>query len=424
MNGKDKKLMSIKEADKYEVIQMVIEKRLKQKKAAQFLSLSTRQVRRLVKEVKSEGKQGLIHGLRGRKSNKRIDTKVKKKILYLRDTRYPDFTLTLMQEKLKELDDIVLGRETLRQMLLSEGKWSLVRKHSDHKEWRERMETLGEMAQLDGSVHDWLEGRGPEMVLMGFIDDATNIVFAEFFEYEGTIPALTILKKYIKKYGIPRKIYLDRHGTYKSKKEATVEEQLKGENPMSQFERAAKELEIEVIHAYSPQAKGRIERSFRTHQDRLVKEMRLANVCTLDEANKFLKNYYLLKHNRKFSVRPAKKANSHIVLGKKVQLNRIIAIKTLRTVKNDYTIQYEKNLYQLETKKPLKRRKVTVIEDLKGRIFVDYKEAPIKCRKIKMKTVIVKEKSEKIVRKHKVGRAYKPAKNHPWLTGDSWEVRL
>lgn len=424
MAGKDKELMSIKEVNKYEVIQMVIDKRLKQKKAAEFLSLSTRQIRRLVKKVRAEGKTGLIHGLRGREPNRKTDIKVKNKILRLRDTRYPDFTLTLMREKLNELDNIVLGRETLRQILLAEGKWKLSRKHSDHKEWRERMECFGEMEQLDGSEHDWLEGRGEPMVLMSFIDDATGRVFAEFFEYEGTVPAMSLLKKYVRKHGIPRKIYLDKHSTYKSKKEQTIEEQLKDERPMSQFERAAKELGSEVIHAGSPQAKGRVERSFRTHQDRLIKEMRLANICTLEEANVFLKSYYLPKHNRKFAVEAAKETDVHVKAGKEIDLYRVFSIRTLRTVKNDYTVQHEKRFYQLYTELPLKRRKVEVCEDLKGKIYIIYKGKRVRYKEIdarlKEKSV-VREKSEKIVRKMKVKKAPKPTKSHPWISGDSWD---
>lgn len=424
MTGEDKKLMSIKEVNKYEVVQMVIEKRLKQRKAAEFLSLSTRQIRRLVKKVKAEGKKGLIHGLRGREPNRKTDVKVKNKVLRLRDTRYSDFTLTLMREKLKELDGIVLGRETLRQILLSEGKWKPSRKRSDHKEWRERMECFGEMEQLDGSEHDWLEGRGEPMVLMSFIDDATGRVFAEFFEYEGTVPAMSLLKKYVRKYGIPRKIYLDKHATYKSKKEPTVEEQLKDERPMSQFERAVKELKAEVIHAGSPQAKGRVERSFRTHQDRLVKEMRLANICTLEEANVFLKGYYLPKHNRKFAVAAAKEADVHMKTGKEIDLYKVFSIRTPRTVRNDYTVQHEKHFYQLYTDLPLKSRKVEVCEDLRGKIYITYKGKRVRYKKLDIRLkerVATCEKSEKVVRKLRIKKVAKPSKTHPWISGDSWD---
>lgn len=421
MTGKDKELMSTKEVRKYEVIKMVIEGRIKQRKAGKRLDISTRQVRRLKKKLKEEGKKGLIHGLRGKESKRRTNDKVKGRILELRDKKYYDFTLTLMQEKLEEVEKITVCRENLRQILMSEGKWSPVREYSKHYEWRERMECWGEMLQLDGSHHDWLEGRGEALVLMSFIDDATNNVFAEFFEYEGTVPAMTLLKKYIKKHGIPQKIYLDRHTTYKSPKEATIEEQLKGESPQSQFERACKELGIKIIHANSPQAKGRIERSFNTHQDRLVKEMRLAGIKTLEEANKFLKNYYLPKHNRKFSIQAANDTDMHFQPDKRVRLDKILSVKTSRTVRNDYTIQHEGVLYQLNTKLPLKGRKVTVYEDLKGRISVMYGKEKVLHKRVNLKNKVqLREYSEKVVRKPRMKKRTKPSRKHPWVTGDYW----
>jgi|SRR6056297_140018 len=421
MTGKGMKLMSTKEVRKYEVIKMVIEGSIKQRKAGKILDISTRQVRRLKKKLKEEGKNGLIHGLRDKESKRRTNDKVKGRILELRDKKYYDFTLTLMQEKLEEVEKITVCRENLRQILMSEGKWSPVREYSKHYEWRERMECWGEMLQLDGSHHDWLEGRGEALVLMSFIDDATNNVFAEFFEYEGTVPAMTLLKKYIKKHGIPQKIYLDRHTTYKSPKEATIEEQLKGESPQSQFERACKELGIEVIHANSPQAKGRIERSFNTHQDRLVKEMRLAGIKTLEEANKFLKRYYLPKHNRKFSIQAANNTDMHFQPDKRVRLDKILSVKTSRTVRNDYTIRHEGVLYQLNTKLPLKGRKVTVYEDLKGRISMVYGKEKVFHKRINHKSKVrAREYSEKVVRKPRMKKRTKPSRKHPWVTGDSW----
>lgn len=261
---------------------------------------------------------------------------------------------------------------------------------------------------------------------MSFIDDATGRVHAKFFAYEGTIPAMELMKEYIKKYGKPRIVYLDRHSTYKSQKEATIEEQLRNEEPMSQFERALKELGIEVIHANSPQAKGRIERSFRTHQDRLIKEMRLAKINTIDEANKFLKEYYLPKHNRKFCVRPAKEDDMHMPVSEEQNLNNILAIKTDRTVRNDYTIAYEHNLYQLYTDLALKGRKVKVVEKLNLKMHIEYKGESIKYSKIDLK-LRAKEiddfQSEKVVRLVRKTK-YKPGRNHPWKSGDVFQAYI
>jgi len=426
MARKDKKLMSIKELRVYEEIKRVLNGKLTQAEAALNLKKSERQVRRLVKRVRERGEEGLIHGLRGRESVKKIDAARKEEIIDAYAERYKGFSLTPAQEKLLEIEKIVINRESLRTMLMEVGLWQQVRKGTKHKHWRERKPCFGEMVQLDGSAHDWLEGRGSEMVLMSFIDDATGRVFAEFFEYEGTIPAMKLLKKYIKRYGVPKIVYLDRHSTYKSPREATTEEQLQGKEPMSQFERAMNELGIEVIHAYSPQAKGRIERSFRTHQDRLVKEMRLQNIKTMKEANRFLREYYLPKHNRKFCVKPAGEENLHMALRPEHNLNKVLAIKTERTVKNDYTIAYERGLYQLKTNFALKGRKVLICEALNGKIFVEYNGLKLKCFKIHLKPfkkTLDEFESEKVVRKVRRSKN-KPAKNHPWVNGDSWQAVL
>jgi len=424
MTGRDSNLMSVKEVRKYEEIKRVISGQLTQIAAAKNLGVSVRQVRRMVRRVENAGATGLIHGLRGKDSCKRIKSEKKEQIIDICADRYKGFSLTLTQEKLLEIEKISINRESLRDMLMTVGLWEPVRKGKKHRKWRERKAYYGEMEQLDGSIHDWLEGRGPMMVLMSFIDDATGRVHAEFFDYEGTIPAMDLLKKYIKKYGIPKIVYLDRHSTYKSQREATIEEQLKNEKPMSQFERACKELGIEVIHAYSPQAKGRIERSFKTHQDRLVKEMRLANICTKEEANKFLKEYYLPKHNKKFCVLPAKEEDMHMQLREEHNLNKTLVIRTERTVKNDYTIAHENNLYQLATSHALKGRKVMVIEKLNLKMSVEYKGENVKFTKIDLnrrKLGFERVRSEKVVRRVKRS-VHKPAKNHPWITGDSWQA--
>ena len=424
MIRRDGNLMSVKEVRKYEEIKHVISGQLTQLEASKNLRMSVRQVRRLVKKVKKFGEAGLIHGLRGKDSCKRIKIEKKEQIIDVCADRYKGFSLTLTQEKLLEIEKIVINRESLRDILMSAGIWEPVRKGKKHRKWRARKMYYGEMEQLDGSIHDWLEGRGPMLVLMSFIDDATGRVHAEFFDYEGTVPAMTLLKKYIKKYGIPKIVYLDRHSTYTAQREATIEEQLKNEKPMSQFERACKELGIEVIHAYSPQAKGRIERSFKTHQDRLVKEMRLANICTKEEANKFLKEYYLPKHNKKFCVLPAKEEDVHMQLRIEHNLNKVLVIRTERTVKNDYTIAYENNLYQLATSRALKGRKVMVVEKLNFKMSVEYKGDNVKFSKIDLnqrRLELEKVKPEKVVRRAKRS-IYKPAKNHPWITGDSWQA--
>ena len=271
MGGKDIIEMSMRELKRLKVVQEAIDGHITQNEAALMLGLSERQVRRVVRAVREEGDRGVIHKSRGLPSNRRMPDHVKGKALLLYQGKYPDFGPTLASEKLLEADGLRVSDETLRIWLIENGLWKKRRKRSAHRQWRPRKECFGEMVQMDGSHHDWLEGRGPQLVLMGYIDDATNTTFARFHEYEGTLPAMDSFKRYVRKYGLPLSVYLDRHTTYKSPRKLTPEEELAGiAEPMSEFERALKELGVEVIHAHSPQAKGRIERLFGVLQDRLT----------------------------------------------------------------------------------------------------------------------------------------------------------
>ncbi len=288
MVGKDIIMASQEELKALHVIRKAIDKVITQKEAAGVADLSERQVRRKVKRVREEDDKGIIHKSRGRPSNRSKPDKIRHKILTLFKAKYPDFGPTLASEKLFERDKIKVNDETLRLWLIKANIPYRKRKKRPHRQWRQRKGHYGQMIQMDGSEHDWFEERGSKCVLMGYIDDATGIPFGRFHKYEGTIPAMDSFKRYIKKRGIPLSVYLDKHATYKSPKKQTIEEELANQEALSQFERALKELSVEVIHANSPQAKGRIERIFNTFQDRLIKEMRLENVCTIDQANTFL----------------------------------------------------------------------------------------------------------------------------------------
>lgn len=267
MAGKDIIKMSQEELKRINVIHQAIDKGLTQVEAAGILGLSDRQVRRIIKRVIEEGDRGIVHRSRGKPSHNMIPDKIKTRVLELYEERYAGFGPTLATEKLLEIDKIGLSRETLRNWLKEKGIEYRGRKRKAHRQWRQRRRYFGEMIQMDGSHHDWLESRGPECVLMGYVDDATGNVFARFYPYEGTIPAMDSFKRYIKKYGIPLSIYLDKHTTYKSTKKPSIEDQLKGIEPLSEVARAFKELGVKIIYAHSPQAKGRIERQFRTFQD-------------------------------------------------------------------------------------------------------------------------------------------------------------
>jgi hypothetical protein len=263
------------------------------------------------------------------------------------------------------------------------------------------------MVQMDGSHHAWLEGRGAKLVLMGYIDDATGNVFGRFYDYEGTLPAMDSFKGYVRRYGLPQSVYLDRHSTYKSTKRLTPEEELRGQSsPMSQFERALEELGVEVIHANSPQAKGRVERLFGTLQDRLVKEMRLQEIKTREEANAFLKEY-LPTHNRRFRVSPANGTDVHVKLPRRFNLDRQLCIKTERTVRNDNTVAHNGRLYQIEGK--VKTRKVTVEERVDGSLHITSDGAGLKYKEIGERP-----KREAGAKSAKTRKPYVPPKDHPW----------
>lgn len=408
MARKDIIEMSLKEVKRLKVIQEAIDRHITQKASALMLGLSERQVRRLVRAVREEGDAGIIHGSRGRPSSRMVPEGVKEKALSLYKKRYHDFGPTLASEKLMEMDGIRVSDETLRKWLIEAGLWQRRRKRSAHRRWRRRKECFGEMVQIDGSDHDWLEGRGPELVLMGYIDDATNNTFARFYDYEGTIPAMESFKRYVRKYGLPQSLYLDRHSTYKSTRKLTEWEELEGIEPMSQFERAVKELGVEVIHAYSPQAKGRVERLFGILQDRLIKEMRLKGIKTKDEANEFLKEY-LPKYNERFRVWPLNDTDVHVSLPKYFNLDKYLCIKIERTVRNDNTIAHNGKLYQIEA--DAKMKKVIVEERLDGTMHIISNGESLKYRGITERPVKVNGLVQK---NQKVRTPYIPPKDHPW----------
>jgi len=390
------------------VVGKVLDKELKQREAAEVLSVSSRQIRRMVKRVRVEGDKGVIHKSRGRVSNRRISDPIRDRVIQLYRCEYGDFGPTLASEKLQEREQVQVNHETLRLWLLESGDWKKRRKRRGHRRWRERKAHFGEMVQMDGSHHDWFEGRGPGCVLMGYIDDATGKVFGRFYEYEGTFPAMDSFKRYLLKYGLPIRVYLDRHTTYKSNAKVTIEDLLDEEEvALSQFERALKELGVEVVHAYSPQAKGRVERLFGTLQDRLVKEMRLRGIRTIQEGNAFLRQY-LPVYNRRFAVGPLKPNNLHRPLLKGLDLNSILCIKTERTLRNDFTVAYNRKLYQIEEK--TRACKVMIHEHLDGSMKITYRDRALRFNEIATRPV--KEEKFPVI---KVARRRPPLPaDHPW----------
>lgn len=405
--GEDMIMARQGELKRLHVIEKVLEGIVKQVEAAEILSLSGRQIRRIVKRIRGEGSRGIIHRSRGKPSNRRISHKIKERVIKIYRTQYKDFGPTLASEKLLERNRIGISDETLRLWLLGTGDWRKTRRHRRHRQWRERRHHYGEMVQMDGSHHDWFEGRGPWCVLMGYIDDATGKVFGRFYDYEGTIPAMDSFKRYIRKYGLPVSVYLDKYKTYKSTAKPTIEDELNDREPLSDFERALRELGVEVKHANSPQAKGRIERLFRTLQDRLVKEMRLRAIRTVEEANAFLEEYLPI-YNRRFSVSPKERDNLHRSLGRGLDLDAILCIKTERTLRNDFTVAHNRKLYQVEDK--VNTSKVMVQDRMDGSIHITNKNRILRFREITERPTIEKRPSP-VVRMRKSSI---PPTNHPW----------
>jgi len=410
MAGKDIIMATQRELKRLHIVQKVIEGLLKQTEAAELLSLSIRQTGRVVIRVKGEGAQGVVHRSRGRESNRKIPQEIKDRVMVLYRQSYEGFGPTLAQEKLFERDGIRISDETLRGWLIEAGLWKKKRKGRTHRQWRPRKERYGEMIQVDGSHHDWFEGRGPSCVFMGYIDDAEGKVYGRFYEYEGTIPAMDSFMRYIRKYGIPISLYMDKHSTYKSTGKLTIEDELKGTEPVSEFGRALKELGVKLIHAHSPQAKGRVERLFNTLQDRLVKEMRLRGISSIAEANEFLREY-LPVYNRRFAKKAAQRENLHRPIPKGLNLHRFLCIKTERTVRNDFTIAHDRKLYQIE--EAVKTKKLMVEEYTDGSMTIWCHE-----KKVKFRLIVVRpEKPQKPQKQSAITTrktALAPPKDYPW----------
>lgn len=336
----DRITMSQRERDVLRVVRSVTQGERTQAEAARLLRLSVRQVRRLQRKVEADGDQAVVHKLRGRPSNHRLDVGFRRKVVQAYRRRYGDFGPTLASEKLSE-EGLPVGPQTLRRWLAEEGLWQRRRRRDPHRSRRPRRSCFGELVQLDASIHDWLEGRGEQLVLISMIDDATSRVLARFYR-EGTVEThMDLLGRWLRQHGRPLAVYTDRHSIF--------EPQDKGRavfEGITQFGRALQELDVDLIRAHSPQAKGRVERSFGTAQDRWVKELRLADARTLDEANAVLQRL-LPEHNRRFAKAAASAKDAHRPLGPKHCLAAILSIQEERVVSNDYTIRFRNHFYQL-----------------------------------------------------------------------------
>jgi hypothetical protein len=364
--------MSGKELDRMQVLQDLSTKQITVAEAAGLMRLTRRQVFRLAKRYREDGPTALVSQRRGSPSNRSHPAAVRAEALALIKAHYADFGPTLAAEKLAERHNLRLGVETLRQWMLADGIWT-DRKQRLPRVYqpRYRRACLGELIQIDGCEHWWFEGRGPQCTLLAFVDDATSrIMHAAFVPTESTFAYFRATRAYLERYGKPVAFYSDKHSVFRvSSKEA------KGGDGMTQFGRALDELTIEIICANAPQSKGRVERCFGTLQDRLVKELRLSGIDTLEAGNVFLPSF-LEAHNARFAKPPVRERNAHRPLSERDDLDEVFAWKEERTVTRSLTLQYDQTLFLLEPNevpRPLARQRVTVCDYPDGRLAIKHK---------------------------------------------------
>lgn len=414
--------LTVKERKRLEVFTGVKGGKMSLHKAAELLKMSYRQAKRAYARYEAEGAAGLSHRLRGRVSNRRGAVEQRSAILQRYQERYVDFGPTLAAEYLAQ-EKLAVPVQTLRRWLIEEGLWQVTRSRSAHRRWRARKECFGEMVQMDGSHHDWFEGRRPWAVLMVMIDDATNRSYVRFFEEETTTAAMTTFQRYVGRHGLPRSLYVDRDSIYRITRDATVEEALAGDTPMTQFGRAMRELDIELICAHSPQAKGRVERRNGVLQDRLVKALRLAGIATLEEANRFVEEKYLVGLDARFQVPAARKADVHRRVPRGVDLAVVLSFQESRVVQADWTVAWRRRWFQLTAsnqKLALVGRRVTVCEQLDGKIRLRYQGRDLTWEELPERPKAPAKSKPTRTREgpSTEGKGpWKPAADHPWRRG-------
>ena len=409
--------LSRKERRRLEVLSKVRKGGINLAKAAELLNVSYRQVLRIWQRFEAEGGLGLKHGLRDRPSNRQIEPGRRERVLELYQAKYGDFGPTLALEYLRKADGEDLSKETLRGWLIGAGLWRPRRRGSPHREWRERRAHWGELVQMDGSEHDWFEGRGDRASLMVMIDDATNWTHAKFFPSETTYAAMTVFQEYVGYYGLPRALYVDRDSIYETTRDSTVDEALRDAAPLTQFGRAMEELEVELILAHSPQAKGRVERRHGVFQDRFVKALRLQNICSLEGGNHFLETEFLDELNEQFHVEARSPTDLHRSVPRGVKLEHVLSYQEQRVVQNDWTVSWCNRIFQLGAKHQrlgLAQKKILVSELLDGTLRLTYRDEQLEWRELPARPEKPRDKRKA---EEPAKPPYKPAATHPWRRG-------
>jgi len=407
--------MSNREITRLEVMQRLRAKRLTQKEAAQLLALSVRQIKRLFGAYKARGAKGLVSARRGKASHNRLDPQVVQQAIDLIYARYRDFGPTLAHEKLVEEHGLRLSDESVRRLMIAEGLWKPKRaKQPSVHPLRERRACFGELVQIDGSEHAWFEERGPRCTLLVFIDDATGQLMELWFVPDETFFAYAqATRHYLERFGKPLAFYSDRHGIFR----VNQPRPLGTTRGLTQFGRAMQELDIQIICADTPQAKGRIERANQTLQDRLVKELRLHGISDMQSANAYLPEF-CADFNRRFAVAPRSTHDTHRPLLKSEPLDLILTHQEERTLSKNLTVQFKQAVYQIQSPRPgyaLRQAHVTVCENPHGEVVILYKHRPLAYtlyRKPPRQAEVVDAKT--LTRQLQPPRS--PAPNHPWRT--------
>src|ERR1700733_10410724 len=413
--------MSTRELGRVEVLARIRSKQLRIVDASQLMGVSYRQAKRLWKRYREEGAVGLKHRSAGRRSNHAREGRIRKKVLQLVREKYGGaegerFGPTLASEHLASEDGLKIDAETLRRWMLAEGLWSRERRRKRHRRRRERKEHFGEMVQMDGSFHSWLEERGPEGCLIDMVDDATNTTWAKLGEQETIWAVADGLRAWIERYGVPLALYVDWKNLYKRR--ATPKEWLRGEEPVTQFGRMCAKLGIELIAASSPQAKGRVERIHGTHQDRLVKKLTRKQISSHAQANVYLERDYLPEHNGRFARMAAKPEDYHRRAPRATALDRIFRMGGGGGVSGDWGGRDENRFFQLARRQYAPAEgKVMVCEGRHGSVTIEYRGRALPYREIpapaRPNEYAVKAVGEH-QRRQQAQRKYVPAANHPW----------
>jgi transposase len=414
----DNLLMSRKELSRLEVMHRLSEKRLSQKEAGTILGLSTRQIKRLLRAYRQEGAAGLVSKHRGRKGNNRLAEEVKKRALDLLKTKYKGFGPTLAHEKLVEKDKLKISDESVRQLMIAEDLWKLrkAKKVVTHQ-LRERRACFGELIQIDGSPHDWFEGRAEACVLLVFIDDASGqLVQLLFVESESFFSYCQAAEGYFRQFGKPVTFYSDKNSIFRVNVPSTG-----SGDALTQFGRAMQELDIEIICANTPQAKGRVERVIQTLQDRLPKEMRLRGISNMAEGNAYLPEF-LHDFKTRFGEEPRSTVNAHRPLTPKDDLARILTWQETRTLSKNLTLQFEKVVYQIQTDRPtyaLRQAQVTVCVNAQTEITILYNGKPLPYsiyhQQARQAEIVSTKQLDQVLKEKPLPP--KPAPDHPWRTG-------